>query len=292
MNATLQTGLVVVTQFALKLLGAIVLWIVGRALIRFATSMMGHALDRQALDATVVGYLRSALSILLNVILVVALLGFFGVETASFAALLAGVGIAVGVAWSGLLASFAAGVFLLVLRPFKVGDYIEAGGVTGTVESIGLFATILNTPANVIAIVGNSKVFGDNIMNYTRNDYRRVDMTAQLSHDVNPEQAILLLKDALARIPNVLATPAPVVEISRVQPGRTAAGRASLLRQRQLLAGLFRYQPPHPEHLQHSWLSGAGAPLPTARHLAGGGTAGHAIRRLIFMKLIFMKDAP
>ncbi|MGC2208652.1 MAG: mechanosensitive ion channel family protein [Candidatus Korobacteraceae bacterium] len=213
MNATLQTGLVVVTQFALKLLGAIVLWIVGRALIRFATRMMGHALDRQALDATVVGYLRSALSILLNVILVVALLGFFGVETASFAALLAGVGIAVGVAWSGLLASFAAGVFLLVLRPFKVGDYIEAGGVTGTVESIGLFATILNTPANVVAIVGNSKVFSDNIMNYTRNDYRRVDMTAQLSHDVNPEQAIALLKDAVSRIPNVLATPAPAVEI-------------------------------------------------------------------------------
>jgi len=213
MNATLQAGLVVVTQFALKVLGAIVLWFIGRALIRFATKMVGSALDRQALDATVVGYLRSALSILLNVILVVALLGFFGVETASFAALLAGVGIAVGVAWSGLLASFAAGVFLLVLRPFKVGDYIEAGGVTGTVESIGLFATILNTPANVIAIVGNSKVFGDNIMNYTRNDYRRVDMTAQLSHDVNPEQAIALLKDAVARIPNVLATPAAVVEI-------------------------------------------------------------------------------
>lgn len=213
MNATLQTGLVIVTQFALKLLGAIVLWFVGRALIRFATGMMGRALDRQALDPTVVGYLRSGLSMLLNVILVVALLGFFGVETASFAALLAGVGIAVGVAWSGLLASFAAGVFLLVLRPFKVGDYIEAGGVTGTVESIGLFATILNTPANVIAIVGNSKVFGDNIMNYTRNDYRRVDMTAQLSHDVNPEQAIALLKDAVARIPNVLANPAAVVEI-------------------------------------------------------------------------------
>src|SRR5208282_1585502 len=210
---TLQTGLAIVTQFALKVLGGIVLWIVGRALIRFAVKMVGSALDHQQLDSTVVGYLRSALGILLNVILVVALLGFFGVETASFAALLAGVGIAVGVAWSGLLASFAAGVFLLVLRPFKVGDYIEAGGVTGTVESIGLFATVLNTPANVVAIVGNSKVFGDNIMNYTRNDYRRVDLAAQLAHDVNPEQAIALLKDAIARTPNVLATPAPVVEI-------------------------------------------------------------------------------
>jgi small conductance mechanosensitive channel len=213
MNPTLQAGLVVVTQFALKLLGAIVLWIVGRALIRFALKMVGNALQRQELDTTVVGYLKSGLSIVLNVILVVALLGFFGVQTASFAALLAGVGIAVGVAWSGLLASFAAGVFLLVLRPFKVGDYIEAGGVTGTVESIGLFATILITPANVVAIVGNSKVFADNIMNYTRNDYRRVDLVAQLSHDVNPAQAIALLKEAIAHIPNVLPTPTPVVEI-------------------------------------------------------------------------------
>jgi small conductance mechanosensitive channel len=213
MNATVQAGLVLVTQVALKVLGAIVLWIVGRALIRFALKMMVHALDRQALDSTVVGYLRSGLSILLNVILVVALLGFFGVETASFAALLAGVGIAIGVAWSGLLASFAAGVFLLVLRPFKVGDYIEAGGVAGTVESIGLFATVLNTPANVVAIVGNSKVFGDNILNYTRNDFRRVDLTAQLSHEVDPEQAIALLKEGIARISNVLSTPVPVVEI-------------------------------------------------------------------------------
>ncbi len=213
MNATLQAGLVLVTEVALKVLGAIVLWFIGRALIRFALKMTVRALDRQALDPTVVGYLRSGLSILLNVILVVALLGFFGVQTASFAALLAGVGIAIGVAWSGLLASFAAGVFLLVLRPFKVGDYIEAGGVMGTVESIGLFATVLITPGNVVAIVGNSKVLGDNILNYTRNDYRRVDLTAQLSHEVDPEQAIALLKLGVERIANVLPTPVPVVEI-------------------------------------------------------------------------------
>lgn len=214
MNATVQAALVLLTQAALKIVGAIVIWIVGRWLIRFALQMMVRALDRQALDATLVSYLRSGLGILLNVILVVALLGFFGVETASFAALLAGVGIAIGVAWSGLLSSFAAGVFLLVLRPFKVGDFIDAGGVTGTVESIGLFATILITPANVVAVVGNSKVFGDNIMNYTRNDYRRVDLTAQLSREVDPGQAIALLKQGIAGITNVLSNPAPVVEIS------------------------------------------------------------------------------
>lgn len=213
MNATLQSGLVLLTAVALKVLGAIILWFVGRWLIRFAQRLMTRALQRQAFDPTLANYLRSAVGIILNVILVVALLGFFGVQTASFAALLAGVGVAIGLAWSGLLSNFAAGVFLLVLRPFKAEDYIEAGGVTGTVESIGLFTTVLNTPANVIAIVGNSKVFGDNIMNYTRNDYRRVDLTAQLAHGVDPGEAIALLKDRVAKIPNVLSSPAPVIEI-------------------------------------------------------------------------------
>jgi small conductance mechanosensitive channel len=213
MNTTVQTGVALLTAVALKVLGAIVIWFVGRWLIRFALRILGKALDRQSLDRTLVNYIQSALSILLNVVLVVALLGFFGVETASFAALLVGVGLAIGAAWSGLLANLAAGFFLLVLRPFKVGDYVEVGGVTGTVEGIGLFATTLNTPANVVAIVGNGKVFGDTIQNYTRNDYRRVDLTVGLSHDIDPSEAIKLLKEGIAAIPNVLPTPAPTIEV-------------------------------------------------------------------------------
>lgn len=85
--------------------------------------------------------------------------------------------------------------------------------MTGTVESIELFTTTLNTPANVVAIVGNAKVFGDTIQNYTRNDYRRVDLTAQLPHEVDPGQAIAMLKNGISRIPNVILIPAPVVEI-------------------------------------------------------------------------------
>lgn len=213
MNTTIQTGLTLLTAFGLKVLGAIVLWFVGRWLIRFALKIMGRALDRQSLDRTLVVYIQSALGILLNVVLIVALLGYFGIQTASFAALLVGVGLAIGAAWSGLLANFAAGLFLLVLKPFKVADFVEVGGVTGTVESIGLFTTTLNTPANVVAIVGNAKVFGDTIQNYTRNDYRRVDLTVQLSHEVDPGRAIALLRDGIARIANVLSNPAPVVEI-------------------------------------------------------------------------------
>src|SRR5205814_8653486 len=135
-------------------------------------------------DATVLRYVGSAVSATLNIVLVVAILGYFGVETTTFAALLAAAGVAIGMAWSGLLANFAAGSFLIVLRPFKVGDFITAGGGTGTVKEIGLFTTTLNTPDNVLTIVGNNKIFSDNIQNFSANSYRRVDLKAQLDHSV------------------------------------------------------------------------------------------------------------
>jgi small-conductance mechanosensitive channel len=111
------------------------------------------------------------MSVVLNIALVVALLGFFGVETTTFAALIAAGGVAVGVAWGGLLANFAAGAFLVFLRPFKVGDFVNAGGVTGTVDAIGLFTTTINTPDNVCTIVGNNKIFADTIQNFSANPY-------------------------------------------------------------------------------------------------------------------------
>jgi small conductance mechanosensitive channel len=203
----------VLTHVGLKILGAIVLFVVGRWLIRLACSLTARALVRQDLDATLVNYIQSALSILLNVVLVVAILGFFGVQTTTFAALLAGVGIAIGAAWSGLLSNFAAGVFLVMLRPFKVGDFVSAGGIVGTVTSIGLFGTTINTPENVLTIIGNGKIFADNIQNFSANQFRRVDLFAQLSHGADHVSAIRKLKDNLGQIPNVLATPGPDVEI-------------------------------------------------------------------------------
>jgi small conductance mechanosensitive channel len=99
------------------------------------------------------------------------------------------------------------------LRPFKVGDFVTAAGVTGTVEEIGLFATTFSTPDNVKTMVGDGKIFGDTIQNFSANPYRRVDLTAQLAHDVDPQAAIALLKPVLAQVPNVMAKPAPDVEI-------------------------------------------------------------------------------
>jgi small conductance mechanosensitive channel len=143
----------------------------------------------------------------------VAILGYLGVETTSFAALLAAAGIAIGAAWGGLLANFAAGVFIVMFRPFKVGDFITAGGVTGTVREISLFTTTLTTPDNILTIIGNNKIFSDNIQNYTANPYRRVDLVAQLGHDADPQDAIARLRERISQIPNVLTSPSPDVEI-------------------------------------------------------------------------------
>src|SRR5262249_2374123 len=208
-----QTVVTTVTQVGLRVLGALILWIIGRALISMAVRLVSRALAIRHVDATITRYLSNILSVLLNIALVVAILRYFGVETTTFAALVAAAGVAIGVAWGGLLGSFAAGAFLIILQPFKTGDFVTIAGITGTVTEIGLFATTVNTPDNVRTIIGNSKVFGDTIQNFSANPYRRVDLTAQLNHGVDHRDAIARLRAGLARIPNVLTSPAPDVEI-------------------------------------------------------------------------------
>src|SRR3954466_9450124 len=206
------------TAFAWKVAGAAILWFIGRWLIKFTLRLLGRALGRQQFDVTLTRYLQTGMSVVLNIALVVALLGFFGVETTTFAALIAAGGVAIGVAWGGLLANFAAGAFLVVLRPFKVGDFVSAGGVTGTVEAIGLFGTTINTPDNVRTIIGNNKVFGDTIQNFSSNAYRRVDLTATISHAVDHRHAIALLKERLPKIAHVLREPSPDVDVLQFTP--------------------------------------------------------------------------
>jgi len=196
-----------------KLIGAIALWIGGRMLIKLSMRLLGGGLRAQGLEATLIRYIQNAVNVLLTIILIIAILEVFGVQTTTFAALLAGAGLAVGAAWSGLLGNFASGAFMVILRPFKVGDFITAGGITGTVQEIGLFVTTINTPDNIRTFVGNNKIFSDTIRNYTANPYRRVDITAQVSHAVDPLAVMRALAERLAGIPNVLPQPAPDVKI-------------------------------------------------------------------------------
>ncbi len=203
-----------VSRFGLKIIGAAALWIIGSMAINAISRLAERGMTARRVDATLIRYSQGALRVVLRIALVIAVLSVFGIETTSFAALIAAAGVAIGVAWSGLLANFASGIFLMILRPFKVGDVINAGGVTGTVVEIGMFASTLNTADNLCVTVGNNKLFADNIVNYSVNEYRRVDLSMQLAHGVDPFEASRHLLDRLQQIPNVRATPAPSVGIA------------------------------------------------------------------------------
>jgi len=209
----LQTVTDVGLRIGLQVVGAIIVFVVGRRLIDLAVRLTSSALSRQHVDPTLLRYVGNFVAAALNIVLIMAILGYFGVETTTFAALVAAAGVAIGMAWSGLLAHFAAGAFLVVLRPFKVGDFVTAGGVTGTVREVGMFATTIVTPDNVVTIVGNNAVFGGTIQNFTANPYRRVDLVIQAPHGVDPGQVQRILKERLAKIPNVRTDPAPDVEL-------------------------------------------------------------------------------
>ena len=209
----IETSKPFIIATGLKVLGAIIIYIVGRMLIGLIGTLITKAMERQKIEPTVIRYMANAIAVALNVMLVVGILGYFGVETTSFAALIAALGIAIGAAWGGLLSNFAAGAFILVLRPFKVGDYVVAGEVEGTVRAIGLFTTSIDTPDNVLTTVGNAKIMNGTIKDFSHNSFRRVELTAQLDHSVDPNDAIARLKAALPKIANVIESPAPDVDI-------------------------------------------------------------------------------
>lgn len=206
-------------DFGIKVIGAIAAWIVGRWLISLAARFMEHAFERAGrIDVTVAKYLATIMRGFLTLVLTLALLGIFGIQTTSFVALLAGLGLAIGTAWGGLLAHFAAGVFLQILRPFKVGDFVTAASITGTVREIGLFFSKIVTPDNVETIVGNNAIFSATIQNYSTLPFRRVECTAKIANGVDPRDAIERLRPAIAAIPNVESNPAPDIEILNFTP--------------------------------------------------------------------------
>lgn len=200
-------------DIGLMVLGAIAVWVVGRWIINLVGKLANRGMLARKFDPTLQRYLGTSLRVLLDILLIVAVLSVFGVETTSFAALFAAAGVAIGLAWSGLLSNFAAGIFMIFLRPIKVGDFVSAAGTTGTVREIGMFVTIIDTMDNVKTIIGNNKIFSDTMQNFSANPYRRVELVAQLDHTVDTAQAMELLRARLAQIPNTMLDPAPSVEI-------------------------------------------------------------------------------
>lgn len=201
-------------ELLLKAASAVAIWIIGRWVINAINAILRRAFSARKIDDTITSYVVNTLNVALTIFLVLAILGRFGVETTSFAALLAGAGLAIGTAWSGMLTNFAAGAFMVVLRPVRVGDYVTVGGVNGTVREIGLFVTALDTPDNVRVYVGNGKVFGGDIINYHTNPFRRVDLKAQISGAADALKAIEALKVAIReRVKNIDPGNGPDVEI-------------------------------------------------------------------------------
>ncbi|MCX7245133.1 MAG: mechanosensitive ion channel family protein [Burkholderiales bacterium] len=205
--------LTALTDIGLKIIAALLIWFIGRALIQFTVKLVRAWMTKRVLDPTVENYVASATAVILNILLIIGILGNFGLQTTSFAALFATLGITIGAAWAGLLANLAAGIFLIVLRPFKVGDFVIAGGINGNITQIGLFSTTITTSDNVANFVGNSKIFGDTIQNFSSNSYRRLNLKVQLTSGVDYQAAIALLREKVTAIPGVLPNPAVVIDI-------------------------------------------------------------------------------
>ena len=174
----------------LKVISAIILWVFSGFLIKTSKQLLIRGLERKNVDPTLIIYAKHTLGLGLRALAFLLIFEIFGIETTSFSAVIAAAGVAIGVAWSGLLSNFAAGIFLIIFRPFKLGDSISAGGVTGVVREIGLFATLIDNGDNLRYFVGNNKLFSDNILNFSKNPYRIAQFRIQLAHSVDPSAAI------------------------------------------------------------------------------------------------------
>ena len=193
---------------------AILIYIVGKALIMLANRMLQKMLNRKHIDPTIQTFLKSLVNILLMVLLIISVVSALGINTTSFAALLASAGVAVGMALSGNLQNLAGGIVVLLFRPFKVGDYIEAQGVGGSVQEIQIFHTILNTSDNKKIYLPNGSLSSGNIINYSKEPTRRVDFTICIDYGESIDKVRAVLKEIITNDQRVLTTPEPVIALN------------------------------------------------------------------------------
>ncbi|MEJ2061630.1 MAG: mechanosensitive ion channel [Gammaproteobacteria bacterium] len=196
-----------------KLLLALLILFVGVWVSRRIVKLVGRMMVRSGLDEMLIGFISSLVNALLLVVVVIAALAQLGIQTTSLIAVLGAAGLAVGLALQNSLANFAAGVLLLIFKPFKAGDFVEVAGVTGTVENIRVFSSVLRTPDNREITVPNGKIYGDIITNFTARDTRRIDLVVGISYESDLRKAIEILQDLMASDTRVLADPAPTTGV-------------------------------------------------------------------------------
>ncbi|TDI42628.1 MAG: mechanosensitive ion channel [Acidobacteria bacterium] len=205
-----------VTTWGLRVVGALVVLMIGRVLAGWTRATVRKLLNRGSVDSTLVPFLSNMVYYLMMAFVVIAVLGLFGIPTASVIAVLGAAGLAVGLALQGTLGNFAAGVMLLLFRPFRVGDSVEVAGTRGGVQEISIFNTVLNSPDNVRITVPNGMVFGQTIKNYSSNETRRVDLVFSIGYSDDIGKAMQIIHNAINSDARVLKDPAPVVAVNEL----------------------------------------------------------------------------
>jgi len=212
----LETAGELISVWGLKVVTAIVVLILGLWIIKRITKSASRAMEKREVNVSLRGFLRSLISILLKVMLLISIAGMVGIKTTSFIAVLGAAGLAIGLALQGTLANFAGGVMILLFKPFKVGDLIVSQGHLGSVKEIHIFVTKLLTPENRTVILPNAAVSNNDIVNYTTEGILRVDMVFGISYESNIKDAKDTLMKILEEHPKVLKDPAPFVGVKEL----------------------------------------------------------------------------
>lgn len=212
----LHTLTTAATEFAPRFLGALVVLIIGWQLIRVGRRYIKKYLESSKIDSTVKPFLETVIIITLKVLLLVSVVSMLGIATTSILTMLGAAGVAVGLALQGSLSNLAGGILILIIRPFKVGDTIEAQGVLGVVQEIQIFNTYIKTFDNKVVILPNANLSNGNIINYSREPIRRVDMTFTCGYDDDFKKAKQLLQEIVENHPLVLKDPAPNVFLQQL----------------------------------------------------------------------------
>ena len=206
----------VAAQYGLQILGAIATLVIGIWISKLLAKSLGKVLHKKVVDETLTKFLVSLVKIALITFVIISAASQVGIQTASFVAVIGAAGLAIGFALQGSLSNLAAGVMLIIFKPIKVGDYIEGGGATGSVESVGIFITTLLTPDNKVVFIPNSTLTGGNITNYSAKDTRRVDMVFGIGYSDDIDKAKNVIQSVLNNDARVLKDPAPQIVVSEL----------------------------------------------------------------------------
>ena len=213
LNEWIQVGLDFVAAYGVKIILAIVLFLIGKAVAKWISNLAKKGFTKGKMDPTLVNFLGNIINFLLLAAVVIAVLDVVGIQTTSLVAIIGAAGLAVGLALQGSLANFASGVMLILFRPFKQGDFVSAGGEAGVVEEITLFTTLMKTPDNKAIIVPNAAITGGSITNFSAKPTRRVDMVFGIGYGDDIKKAKEVIWDVLNADERILKDPAPTVGV-------------------------------------------------------------------------------